>query len=88
MALVDFYTEFNTQFQFPAQFGLTNVTKPLCVDFDAQCSASYLSANPPAGQTADWWKTYAFSDGFHPTPYGHQLVSQLISRAIAAKGWL
>ena len=37
---------------------------------------------------ADWWKTYAFSDSFHPTPYGHQLVSQLVSRSLARAGWL
>jgi len=45
---------------------------------------------PPAGATggADWWKTYAFSDSFHPTPYGHQLLSQLVARSIAQAGWL
>jgi len=30
----------------------------------------------------------AFSDGFHPTPYGHQLMSQLVSRSLAQAGWL
>ena len=37
---------------------------------------------------ADWWKTYAFSDSFHPTPLGHQLLAQLISRTLAQAGWL
>ena len=57
----------------------------------AKCTAAALSAQtPPAGATggADWWKTYAFSDSFHPTPYGHQLVSQLVSRSLARAGWL
>ncbi len=37
---------------------------------------------------ANWWRSYAFSDGFHPTPYGHQLLSQLISLSLARAGWL
>ena len=55
------------------------------------CTATALSSmTPPAGATggADWWKTYAFSDGFHPTPYGHQLLGQLVSRSLAQAGWL
>lgn len=53
------------------------------------CTAANLSANPPAGQSGpDWWKTYAFSDGFHPTPYGYQLMSQLVSRSLAQAGWI
>ena len=30
----------------------------------------------------------AFSDGFHPTPYGHRLLAASISRALARAGWL
>lgn len=101
IALVDFYTAFNDQIATPAQFGLTNVTTPACpitgTGSDglptytfATCTATALSASPPAGATggADWWKTYAFSDSFHPTPYGHQLLAQLISRALSQAGWL
>ena len=40
------------------------------------------------GKTAGWWKSYAFSDGFHPTPYGHQLLAASVSRALARAGWL
>ena len=100
--IVDFYTAFNDQIAAPAQFALTNVKTPACpitgVGSDGlptytftTCTATALSvATPPAGATggANWWKTYAFSDGFHPTPYGHQLVAQLISRALANAGWL
>lgn len=100
VAIVDFYTAFNEQVASPTQYGLTNVKTPACpitgVGADglptytfATCSASALSAAPPAGVTgADWWKSYAFSDGFHPTPYGHQLTAQLISKTLAIKGWL
>lgn len=100
VAIVDFYTGFNDQISNPTQFGLSNVKTPACpvtgVGSDglpsytfATCSATALSATPPAGVSgADWWKSYAFSDGFHPTPYGHQLLSQLISKTLANKGWL
>jgi len=101
VALIDFYTGFNDQVATPAQFGLTNATTPACpivgvgsdglpvYDFP-KCTGAALSAAPPAGVTggADWWKSYAFSDGFHPTPYGHQLTQQLIAKSLAAKGWL
>jgi len=100
VAIVDFYTAFNDQVLNPAQYSLSNVKTPACpitgVGADGlptytfpTCTASALSAAPPAGATgADWWKSYGFSDGFHPTPYGHQLTAQLISKTLAIKGWL
>ncbi len=102
IVLVDFYTAFNDQIANPAQYGLTNVTTPACpatgVGSDGlpaynfqTCTASALSAmTPPAGATggANWWQTYAFSDGFHPTPYGYQLLSQLVAKSLATAGWL
>jgi outer membrane lipase/esterase len=100
VVLVDFYSAFLDQVAHPAQYGLTNVTTPACpavgvgadhlptYDFET-CTAASLSANIPAGESsADWWKTYAFSDGFHPTPYGYQLMSQLVSRSLAQAGWI
>jgi phospholipase/lecithinase/hemolysin len=102
VAIVDFYTAFNDQIATPAQFSLTNVITPACPEVGTgsdglpiysfpTCTAASLSAQtPPTGATggADWWKTYAFSDSFHPTPYGHQLLAQLISRTLAQAGWI
>ena len=102
VAIVDFYTSFNDQITTPGQFSLTNVTTPACpvvgtgsdglpaYSFPTCTSASLSAQTPPSGATggADWWKTYAFSDSFHPTPYGHQLLAQLISRTLAQAGWL
>jgi len=100
VAIVDFYTGFNDQVASPAQFGLTNAKTPACpitgLGTDglptytfATCTATALSAAPPTGVSgADWWKSYGFSDSFHPTPYGHQLTAQLISKTLAIKGWL
>jgi phospholipase/lecithinase/hemolysin len=100
--VVDFYTNSIDQFNNPAQFGLTNVKTPACpitgVGTDGlptynfqTCTADALSAQtPPVGATggADWWKTYAFSDGFHPSPLGYQLMSQLVARSLASAGWI
>jgi len=102
IVVVDFYTSFKDQSTNPAQYQLTNATTPACpatgVGSDGlptysfpTCTASALSAMaPPAGATggADWWKGYGFSDSFHPTPYGHQLVGQLVSRSLSRAGWL
>ena len=100
VVVVDFYTSFEDNIAQPAQYSLTNVTTPVCpatgMGADglptytfATCTAAALSAAPPAGVTdPNWWQRYAFADGFHPTPYAHQLVSQLIARSLASKGWL
>jgi phospholipase/lecithinase/hemolysin len=102
IVLVDFYTAFNDQIANPAQYGLTNVTTPACpitgIGSDGlplynfqTCTAAALSAmTPPAGATggSNWWQTYAFSDGFHPTPLGYQLMSQLVAKSLATAGWL
>lgn len=94
VAIVDFYTEFNNQVSMPSQFSLTNVVTPACPSTGTgsdglpeynflTCTAANLNASGPAT-----WRSYAFSDGFHPTPYGHQLLAQLVGRTLAIKGWL
>jgi phospholipase/lecithinase/hemolysin len=93
VVLVDLFTAFNDEVAHPAQFGLDNVTDPLCAlsaglpEF-AACTADALSAAPPTGGTADWWKRHLFSDGFHPSPYGHQLFYQRVSLDLARAGLL
>jgi phospholipase/lecithinase/hemolysin len=92
VVIVDFYNAMNDQILRPDQYGLTNVTVPVCGSLSFQtCTASALSAlPPPAGATggSNWWQTYAFSDGFHPTPLGYQLMSQLVAKSLATAGWL
>jgi phospholipase/lecithinase/hemolysin len=97
VTIVDFYTDFTNEVNHPADFNLTNVTTPACpptgtdasglptYDFQS-CTNTALDAIP--GKTAGWWKSYAFSDNFHPTPYGHQLLSASVARALARAGWL
>ena len=102
VVVIDFYTNFKDQIANPSQYGLTNVKTPACpvqsIDSSglavynaATCTSTLLSAQtPPAGATggASWWKTYAFSDGFHPTIYGYQLLAQLVTKNLATAGWL
>jgi outer membrane lipase/esterase len=100
VVVIDFYTSFNDQIATPAQFSLSNVKTPACpitgVGSDGlpvysfpTCTSASLSAAITAGSTdPNWWKSYGFADSFHPTPYGHQLVAQLISKSLAIKGWL
>ncbi len=98
--IVDLNTEMDNQIANPAQYGFTNVTTPACPATGSGVSASYnfatctataLSAmTPPTGAVggSNWWKTYAFSDGFHPTPYGYQLLAQLVTKELVLAGWL
>ncbi len=101
VVVVDFFSSFDDQVRNPEQYGLTNVKTPACPitgvdsstglpEYNFQtCTSAALSAAPPAGVTdPNWWKTYAFADGFHPTPYGYQLLGQLVARSLATAGWL
>lgn len=102
VVLTDFYSSFNDEIAQPAQYGLQNVTTPACpitgvgsdslptYDFPTCTDAALSAQTPPAGATggADWWKSYAFSDGFHPTPYGHQLLFERIALDLARSGRL
>lgn len=93
IALVDFYSDFQDEVNRPADYGLSNVTDPVCTTEmgllgNFPCLSTTLDASPPSGKSAGWWKTYAFSDGFHPTPFGHSLLAASVSRALARAGWL
>ncbi len=92
IALVDFYTDFQDEVSKPADYGLANVTTPVCTVVKSSdlgnfpCFSTELDAL--TGKTPGWWKTHAFSDGFHPTPFGHSLLAASVSRALARAGWL
>jgi outer membrane lipase/esterase len=46
----------------------------------AQCTATN------AAGIADW-QSYMFADNFHPTPKGHQLLSDIVVSRLRAVGW-
>ncbi|WP_427913294.1 SGNH/GDSL hydrolase family protein [Ramlibacter sp. MMS24-I3-19] len=98
VALVPFYKDFTDEVTNPVAYGLTNATTASCpvvsltaglpnYDFPT-CTSAALDAAPPAGLAPGWWNTWAFADGFHPTPYGHRLLAASVSRALARAGWL
>ncbi len=69
---------FNEIIANPASFGLTNVTSPACtVSSSLNCTLATLVA-----PNAD--KTYAFADAVHPTPAGHQIISDYAAAIIEA----
>lgn len=94
VAVVDMNTEMEDQIRNPSQYGLTNVTTPACPETPVNsktynfqtCTAEALSELRPT--EPDWWKTYAFSDDFHPTPAAYKLLAQLVNRSLIIKGWL
>ena len=99
VALVDFYADFTDQVTHPGDYGLSNAAQAACpvtgVDSSGlpsytfpTCTSAALDAAPPSGLTVGWWQTWTFSDGFHPTPYGHRLLAASIARALARAGWL
>ena len=99
VVIVDLNGTMYDQIANPAQYGLTNVKTPACpvtgkgsdglpsYNFET-CTSTALSALPNAANNPNWWTNYAFSDGFHPTPYAHKLLAQLVSRSLIAAGWL
>lgn len=94
IALVDFYTDLQDEVAHPESYALSDVTSPVCTTTMSEnfgqfpCLSTALDASPPAGKAAGWWKTHAFADGFHPTPYAHGLLAASVSRALARAGWL
>ena len=97
VTVAPFYADFTDEINNPDAYQLSNVTTAACLvsgvgsdnlpSYDFQrCTSAALDSLP--GKTAGWWKSYAFSDGFHPTPYGHQLLVASVSRALARAGWL
>jgi outer membrane lipase/esterase len=62
----------------PSAFAITNVTTPACTTASSiTCTTATLVA-PNAGQT------YLFSDDVHPTPAGHQIISDYAASIIEA----
>jgi len=90
VAVVDIYSNFQDEVAHPEQYALTNVKAPSCpaTGVDSSGFPTYSFPSCTAAAAANGWQSYLFSDSFHPTPYGHQLASQLISRTLAQKGWL
>ncbi len=98
--VVDVAARFNDFMARPQNYGLTNVTLPVCgaewitvvpLRSFAQCTAAALTATPPppgAPSGGGWWERYLFADSFHPTPYGHQLMADQVLDLLDDADWL
>jgi phospholipase/lecithinase/hemolysin len=89
VVLVPYFEDLTAEVANPAAFGLTNATGAVCPpagDFPA-CTDAALDASPPAGLAAGWWKTWAFSNEFHPSPRGHELLAASVERTLTRAGW-
>lgn len=97
VAVLDYNTVFRAQVAAPASSGFDNGALAACpvTGSDSSglpaysfptCTASALSAmaNKPS---TDWWKTYMFSDGFHPTPLAHKKAADVAMSLLVQLGW-
>jgi phospholipase/lecithinase/hemolysin len=64
------------------QYALTDVTTPVCTS--ALGSLGCTEATLIEGDVS----RYQYADGVHPTPYGYQLLAQLVIADMAKRGWL
>ena len=81
----DAYSESQAIVANPAQYAVSNVTTPACGPNNLGTSSLVCNAsNVIAGDVSH----YYFADDVHPTPYGHQLLSQFASKLMAQAGWL
>jgi outer membrane lipase/esterase len=86
--LVDAYTVSRDENANPVKYGLTNVTMPAC---DLSLAKNVLASSlicTPANLIFGVVDRYEFADGVHPTPYGYQILAQLVSLEMVKKGWL
>jgi len=88
VVLADAYTQGMDQYANPSQYGLTNVTTPVCAATGNILGGSSLACTPNnlvAGTNA---ATYQFADDVHPTAAGYKLLSRFVALKLAQKGWL
>ncbi len=90
VVMVDAYTEGRAQAANPAQYGVTNATDPACNLAPAAnpLGSSLVCSQANLVQSFASVEHYYFADSVHPTPYGYQLLAQLVSRSLAQAGWL
>lgn len=83
--IVDAFHNIQDEVNHPEQYGLSNVKDLACDMAKTNNSSLFCSAATlVAGDTSH----YLFADDVHPTPYGHKLMGQLVSRDLAKAGWL
>jgi phospholipase/lecithinase/hemolysin len=86
--LVDAYTASKDETANPAQYGISNATTPACIlnDTTKNLLSSSLVCNASNTVAADVSK-YLFADSVHPSPYGYQLLAQLVAKELVLAKW-
>ena len=95
VVFVDAFAENRRQLANKAHYALTNVTDVACnltspanvLATAGKADGSSLVCNANnlnAGDTS----RYLFADNVHPTPYGHKLLAQYVTKALVIAGWL
>jgi phospholipase/lecithinase/hemolysin len=85
---VDAFSENQRQIANPAHYKLTNVKAMACnLGNSLTCVAD--KAGVPGNLIANVDTShYLFADSVHPTPYGHKLLAQYVTKALVIAGWL
>ena len=97
VVLIDVRAAVDDQIARAGDYGLSDARHAACpvtgVNFAglpewtlATCTSAALDA-ASTGVVPGWWTTWAFSDGFHPTPAGHRLLASTVSQALATASW-
>lgn len=93
---VDVFAENQRQMANPAHYALTDIKNVACnLDYpnnplatsgvaNSGSSLACNASNLKAGDTSH----YLFADSVHPTPYGHKLFAQYVTKALVIAGWL
>jgi outer membrane lipase/esterase len=86
--LVDAFTASKDETANPAQYGISNATTPACIlnDLTKNSLASSLVCKESNTVAADVSK-YLFADSVHPSPYGYQLLAQLVAKELTLAKW-
>jgi phospholipase/lecithinase/hemolysin len=89
VVVVDAYSTNTDQIKNPDQYGISNFRDTACSTTSAAnplmgSSLTCSAASTVAGDTS----RFLFADGVHPTPFGYQLMAQLVSKSLVTVGWL
>ena len=88
VVLADAFSTSTDQYNNPNAYGLSNVTSRSCKTDASNILGGVPLVCSPANVIAGDLSRYGFADDVHPSPYGHQLLAQFVSKALTAAGWL
>ncbi len=92
LLVVDAFPVSEDQAAHPANYGLSDVTHPVCTSSSSLiCTKSTLIAAvtpTPATAPATAANFYQYADSVHPTPFAYSLLATLVAENLALKGWL